>query len=770
MSVTGCGHKTTPPQFCSAGDSGPVVGQVANITISQSLATIGESLNYGQIGQTLSASATDCKGSAVSVTSFTYASSDLSIADINPSTGQVCAGTWNRFTGGGVPDFTFCTPPANPSSTKFVAYVTATAQGASSNQVPIYVHPVVTSVELAVPQTTCSATDPTSNCCPANATTAGVPGYDLVSCISQNKSAQLAAKVYAGGGSGSLGTNITCQVGHISFTPQGATNIVTIDQSTGIATANQPGSATITATIANNGSGNTAGFFATCPPASIALTAPGNPGASISVPINNLQPLTAEVRDTNGNPITGLSLEFNTTSPRILPTGSSSATPAFAGTATVTAVCQPSSCNPSPFSEIGFDGNGQPLTSNGITITATGTSSSVIYAGSTSSQYIYPLDFTTNQPPSLVKLPYVPNSMVISQDGSAIYLGSDFGLMTYTTANNGVSAANVLIPGKVLAISPDNGTLVVTDRVRQTVSLVSNSGAITSTYGGVATAAQFSPDSQTVYITTGSASQLLVHSAYLGWQSITTSEAYNDVAVVVPHIGAYFAGPKGIEGRSYCASTQLASTGTPPTTINTFYPLADANAVVNDHITATTDGAHILGATATAPATLNDTLFTPPTQTITTTSGTTVKTIAPCPLPTQTQIAPGYFGSTSTPHPLTGINANAINGVVAASNSSVAFVTYNGTSGLLPLYVPRTGALSFVTLSGGAATAPVSGAFSTDNQTFYTGTSGDNKIHLITVQGTSATDSSTLSPNLPDVNGNIVAPNLLVQRPKKTTS
>ncbi|HEY4358815.1 MAG TPA: hypothetical protein VGN16_23915 [Acidobacteriaceae bacterium] len=769
MSVTGCGHKTAAPQFCSAGDSGPQVGQVATITISQSLATIGESLNYGQIGQSLSASASDCKGSAVSVSSFTYASSDLSIADINPATGQVCAGTWNRFTGGGVPDFTFCTPPATPSSTKFVAYVTATAAGATSNQVPVYVHPVVTSVELAVPQTTCSATDPTSNCCPANATTAGVPGYDLVSCVSQNKSAQLAAKVFAGGGSGSLGTNITCQVGHISFTPQGATNIVTIDQSTGIATANQPGSATITATIANNGSGNTAGFFSACPPASIALTAPGNPGANISVPINNLQPFSAEVKDTNGNVITGLSLEFNTTSPRILPTGSSSATPSFPGTATVTAVCQPPSCNPSPFSEIGFDGNGQPLTSNGITVTATGTSSSVIYAGSTSSQYIYPLDFTTGQPPSLVKLPYPPNSMVISEDGSAIYLGSSFGMMTYTTANNGVSAANVLVPGTVLAISPDNSTIVVTDTIRQTVSLVSSAGGVLATYGGVGTAAQFSPDSQTVYITTGTANQLLVHSAYLGWKSITTSEAYNDVAVVVPHIGAYFAGPTHSEGRSYCASTQLGA-GTPPVTINTFYPTADVTPPANDHITATTDGAHILGAIAGSPAVLNDTHFTPPTQTVTTTSGTTVTTIAACPLPTQTQIGPGYFVSSSTPHPLTGIAANTINGVVAASNSSVAFVTYNGTSGLLPLYVPSTGALSFVTLSGGATSAPVSGAFSTDNLTFYTGTSGDNKIHLITIKGTTATDSSTLSPNLPDVNGNIVAPNLLVQRPKRTTS
>ena len=93
--------------------------------------------------------------------------------------------------------------------------------------------------------------------------------------------------------------------------------------------------------------------------------------------------------------------------------------------------------------------------------------------GSTSSDYVAFRDFTTNQTSTLIKLPFVPNSMVMNQVGTEIYLGSPEGLMSIATATNTVSAANQLIPGKVLSISPDGGTIVVTDPSRQTISLVS---------------------------------------------------------------------------------------------------------------------------------------------------------------------------------------------------------------------------------------------------------------------------------------------------------
>jgi len=424
-------------------------------------------------------------------------------------------------------------------------------------------------------------------------------------------------------------------------------------------------------------------------------------------------------------------------------------TPEFPGSATITAVCQPSSCNTAPFSQIGLYGNGEPLTSNGIEITAPGNNATVLYIASTQSQYLLPADFSQSQPGTLIKLPYTPNSMVISQDGSSIYMGSTTALMIVSALNNQISNTVQSVPGTVLSVAPSGGTIVVTDPNRKTISLVTTTGTVTTTYGGVGISAQWSPDSQTVYIAAQGD----------GWDSIPTSHQYVDVAVTVPSIGAYFATQDPVtEAHSYCPSNTAIIPGNPPVYTETYYPLADSSAAKTDKVAATNDGLHILGATATPAPTLTDLNV----------SQLPVTTACP------TVVLPTYFPTiVNAPVPLAGVTASAITGVVPASNSALAFVTYTGTSGLLPFYVPAAsgpGTLNFVTLSGGATSAPVAGVFATDNQTFYAGTSGDNQVHLIKVTGTTATDSSVIAPKLPDGNGNVVTPNLLVQRPKKSTS
>jgi hypothetical protein len=915
LSVVGCGHKTAPVQYCNASDSGPIVGQVASISLSPTLAVVGESLNYGQIGQGLSASAKDCKGNAVSVSSFIYSSTSSFgvnqsggpiFADINPSNGQVCGGTWNRNSGGGIPDYTTCTPPPTPpvstatavnlttptaatatagsttglvlaaatdsvsgtlslavgsgstphsiavapdttlaalatqisgdstfqtagvsattvansrlltisgpagvpntlvttgtavidSTTAGLAFVTATATGGSagaSNPIPVYIHPVVTGVVLgsATPAGTC-ANDPGTDCC-TNTNTNGpvaitAPVYtSQTGCLSQNTTGQLIARVYANGNTNPA-NNITCQVGHLTYSALNASNIVTIDQN-GVATANQPGSAIITATVAQSSTASQAGFFSTCPPASITLTAPGNTmpvNGGIGVSLNNLQPLTTTVLDTKHNPITGLSLEFNSSTPQTIPAASGSVTPIFPGTATITAVCLPSTCNPSPFNQIGLDGNGQPLTSNGITVTATGSSGTVLYMASTQSQYVLPRDFTTTTPSSLLKLPYVPNSMVITQDGTSLYFGSPQGLMSIATATNTVSGANQNVPGTVLSVSPSGTFVVVTDPTRQTISLYSpSSSGIVTGYGGVGTSAQWSPDSQTVYITT-TTNTLLTYSAFTNWQTTAATEPYTDAAVLVPSVGAYFAGgtPGGsgfTDGRSYCpsntSSTPGTTAGSPDVETNTFAPLANENATVVDEIATTTDGRHLLGAHALAAAgggvTFSD-------------FDLTIPVTSECPYVNAstgpTTVPNNYFQSSPFTQPLTGVTATAINSVVPTTNSALAFVTYTGSGGLLPYYVvPATGqgALNYITLGNGAtaASAPVTGVVSSDNLTFYAGTAGlsgssaDNDVHLISISGTAPNETGILSPNLPAFSGSGYAPvNLLAQRPKKSTN
>jgi hypothetical protein len=802
VSISGCSKKS-PTIFCNGGDSGVPVGQVTTITLSPQI--FGISLNFAQIGQVSTPVATDCKGTTETVAKYTYGTflangtPDMTIADVEPTTGKLCAGTWNRNTGGGIPDFTTC----NPTNKSGTVYVVASGDGASSNPLPIFVHPVVTSVVLGplstdcindpatncspaafTTQTTSCTTDPGTGCCTKPVITSGAVATN--SCVSQAQTSQLAARVYQNTPA-TLANNISCKVGHLSYVAQTPT-VVTIDQN-GVATAQQPGSTVITANISNAGS--SAGFFSTCPPVSIALSVPGISGSSSSSVVvnpNNVQPITSVAKDKNGTILTGLSLEFESTTPTTIPAAAAgTVTPIFPGAAAITAVCQPPSCNPSPFNQIGLFGNGKPVTSNPITVTAPGTNSTNLYIASTNSLYLVPVDFTQPQLGAPVRLPYQPNSMVISNDGSTIYMGSSFELMTFSAVSNSLASQDTSVTGSVLAVSPDGTTLVITDPIRQFVYLYSpggtstggttttggttNPAGIQTQFGGVGTHAAFSPDSQTVYITLGDYNsstgvttpnnQLLVHSQFTGWYQTTSSQVTTDVAPGVPYVGAFFGG-NPTTARSYCPVTTTAggTATTSSTTTNVFYPDAGVLAPATSRIATTNDGLHVLGATTT---TFTD-LAIP--------SGLP---IGNCPL---TDATPQKFAtSVAFTGALPGVSATAITGVFPTSDSKTSFVTYTGTGGVVPAYAPQAtgpGTLSAIPLSTalGTPVAPVTGVVSADNLTFYAGTSGDNAVHLITKQtdGSYKDVTTPIAPKLPDVNGNIVTPNLLVQKPRKSTS
>ena len=128
---------------------------------------------------------------------------------------------------------------------------------------------------------------------------------------------------------------------------------------------------------------------------------------------------------------------------------------------------------------------------------------------------------------------------------------------------------------------------------------------------------------------------------------------------------------------------------------------------------------------------------------------------------------------------LPGVTATAITGVFPTSDSQTAFVTYTGTGGVVPAYAPQStgpGTLTSIPLSTALGTpiAPIVGVVSADNQTFFAGTTGDNAVHLITKQANGSYQDVTtpIAPKLQDANNpnNIVAPNLLVQKPRKATS
>jgi len=800
VSISGCSKKA-PVVYCSGGDSGPVVGQVSTITLQPKI--LGISLNQGEIGQVGSPVATDCKGSTETVSAYTYATfdangkPDMTIADVQPTTGRLCGGTWNRNTGGGIPDYTTC----NVTGKSGTAYVTASGSGASSNTLPIYVHPVVTSVVLGALSTDCTK-DPATNCSPAAFNTSitsctidpgtgccttpvqtGVSVVAATGCLSQATTGQLAARVYQGTDPTVPTNNISCLVGHLGYTASPA-SVVTIDQN-GIATAQSPGAALISATISQAGS--SAGSFSTCPPVSIQLSVPPSGATSVTVNPNNTQPINAVVTDTNGTILTGVPLTFVSTTPTTIPAASGSVTPLFPGAAAITAICLPPACNPSPLDQLGLNGNGKPITSNELKVTTPGINSTDLYIASTQSLYLVAVDFTTGSIGTPVRLPYAPNSMVISNDGSTVYMGSEFAIMTFTAANNTLASQNTTVMGNVLAVSPDGTTLVITDPTRQLVYLYATTGSVLATYGGVGTHAEFTPDSQTVYITLGDVTtpatpttpavvtpnnQLLIHSTFTGWfVTNAKSSTATDVAVTVPSVGAFFAG-NTTTALGYCPiTTETTDAQGQATTTYMLYPDAGVSAPITDRIVATNDGLHMLGATVTPAATLTDlAISSPPT----TPGGPAVPGVptGACPAAGLTFIATPVANDA-----LTGVTATAITGVDAASDSSIAFVTYTGSGGVLPTYAPSTsgagtlGSIALATSTYGTPIAPVVGVLSSDNQTFYVGTSGDNVVHLITKGTNGYQDTTTpIAPKLPDANGNIVTPNLLVQKPRKATS
>jgi hypothetical protein len=751
VSISGCSKKTAPV-FCNGGDSGLTTGVVTTITLLPKI--YGISLNYAEIGQVGSPSATDCKGTGESVAAYTYSTSDMTLADVQPTTGRVCGGTWNRNTGGGIPDYTYCIQTNNSGT----AYISASANGVTSNPLPIFVHPVVTSIVLGGPSSNCTS-DPTTACCPL--ATSGVvtaPAYLANSCLSQGATAQLVARVFSGTAPNQ--TNISCLAGHLQLSAQSA-NIVSIDQN-GVATAVQPGSTLVTANISNAAS--SAGYFSTCPPASIKLSAAGVSTNPVPINLNNNQPLTATVTDTNGVALTGLTLEYVSTSPTTI-AGSSTLNPSFAGSASISAICQPPTCNPASYNQIGLYGNGTPVISNPVNVTTPGTNSTVLYMASTQSLDVVPMDFTSNVEGAPFLLPYAPNSMIISNDGSTIYLGSSTELMVVSAVNSlSISRTDTTSPGVVLALSPDNQTLVLTDPTRQTITLESSSGTVLTTYGGVGTHAEWAPDSQTLYVTTGTVttpangntpaviapgSNVLVYSTYTGWTPVTDSVPAADVAITVPSVGAYFAGSPTV-ARGFCPISTPSTVAGSLQENNVFYPPADSSPVTTDRIAATNNGLHILGATVTPKAILNDLLVKIPVGACPSTGGL-------------------VFSDVPSTTVLTPVNATAITGVIPTSDSALAFVTYTGSGGVLPAYAPPasgTGQITYIRLSG-SATAPIVGVGSTDNTSFYVGTSGDNLLHII--NRTTLTDSSTLAPNLVNSTGGIVPVNLLVQKPRRTT-
>ena len=757
ISITGC-TRNPAGNYCNGAGYGLKLTDVASITLQPQ--TTGISLAFGQTQQLASPLAKTCKGTSASVASYTYGTTNNQIVDVSP-TGNLCAGTWNRRSGGGIPDFTICNLPSPLPSTNSLpyqsAFVTATGQGVTSNQVTVYTHAQVTAVSLVLEY-------------PVGTTT------PYSGCLSQTQTAQLDSQAfYSVNGTPTLlcGPNsksvpsCSTAIGNLSYTSQNSA-IATINE-TGVITAALPGTTFITASVA--GSGSSAGYFSTCPPAKISVSLNGSTSGTVTQGVT--QNLVTTITDTKGNTIQGLTLDYQSTNPLDISAGSTGAITAnFAGQASVYAVCQPTTCNPSPIDKVGVNLTGTSITSNPVTITTPGIASDFVWFASPQSQYFIPIELITGTIGSTVKMPYFPNSMLMDQTGTNLYFGSTHELMIYATASNALTKEDTNVPGVVLAVAPNNQTILINDPVRQVFYLYAPTGGTFTTFSGVGTAAQWTPDSKTLYVVGKNAAgtpTLFVNNVNTGWTTYSLPNSSSSVALTVPGVGAFLGGSTTTL-HAWCPVLTSSNT------ITQAYPQAGSVNAQTDVLAATTDGAHILGVGlngGTSP-TLTDIDINFANSLIDgacPSSGGTSTNITTSPV---TQFL-------QTPGGALGFQASALDQIVASPASNLAFLTYTPVVGstaaaTLPYYQPNSngtlGTVGQVTLqepSGSTAvpTAPVAGAFSLDDTIFFVSTSGDDLVHYISVS--SLTDTKQIKPGLVDGNGNPVPATFIAVKPRSTT-
>lgn len=802
ITISGC---TRNPQanYCNGEGYGLKIGAVQTVILTPQ--TGGISLAYGQTQQLAQPSAKTCKGTAASVASYSYGTTNNQIVDISP-TGNLCAGTWNRNTGGGIPPYTVCNKPNPLPSTNGLpystAYVTATGDNVSSNQVAVYTHAQVTSTSLVLEE---SSTNPT----PITA-----------DCLSQPETAQLDTKAYytlngnqvllCEPGSKTV-PNCAEAIGTLSYTSQ-SPSVATIDEN-GVITAVLPGTTYITASVA--GSASTAGYFSTCPPASITVSLNGATSGTVTQGVS--QTLVTTVKDTKGITIQGLTLDYQSTNPLDIDVASTGTVTAnYAGQADIYAVCQPTTCNPSPIDKVGVAQTGTSITSNPVTITTPGLASDFLWMSSpvspaipgmaplpgippsVGSQYFVPVELLSGTVGSAIKMPYVPNSMVLDKTGTNLYFGSSHELMVYTPLNNGLSKEDPNVPGIVLAAAPNNGTILISDPVRQYLYIYTPTSGSYIAQPGVGFSAQWTPDAKTLYIvgyvTNSTVSPatytptLFVNSENTNWTTyplgapLTSPPPPSDLTVAVPGIGAFLS--SNSTGSETAASTVMHAwcpSLTANNTINQAYPMVpNPVAAQTDILAATSDGNHILGLGldgGTSPTLTditvdyNKSLVNGACPSIVAGTASTSTNITTSPV---TQVA-------SAPPSTLGFTASYLNQVVVSPSTSLAFLTYTPPSGStakvgLPYYEPTsTGALGkvgqvpFVEPAGTTATptAPLAGVFSLDNTLFFVSTAGDDLVHYIGVP--TLTDTQQIKPGLIDQHGNPVPVTVIAAKPRSTT-
>jgi trimeric autotransporter adhesin len=538
-----------------------------------------------EVGQTQGVTATARNNrNQVLTETFSFQSSNPAVLTI-ATNGAVCAGTWNSLT---VPQV--CTP--GPTG---VAQLTATTQGVSSPPVTVYVHQHITRVTISkVPNQPATL----STACFSKGAPSG-PESALYQAFAFNGTADITSSVGPFSWQAVLLGGQTTSAVALSSPPTGAP----LNQE--IATANTPGISLFFTSA--SGTHSLPLQFETCPVQSISIKALGNPATSFVVNTGTSTALNATVTDSLGMTLVGVPLTWSSTNPiSVSASGATSTTYGSVGTASGSAIgagaviasCTPPACNggisPSlpiyPREAISFTvrSTSNP-TSPTAYVTSTGCGTTTTAACTPT---IVPISRTSSTTPfaagNPVSIPFAPNSILFDDRGSLAYLGVDssaFGTKTLATFTGSSASLATNIAGKVLAISPDTTSVIVSNTadVPNQVFVCSNcSGSGRSVASFLitgATAAAFSPDSLKAYIVAGN--NLYVYSKADPLRTIPLTAPATDVAFFPEGAFGYLAGgvSSAVTVRRTCDSA-LVDSVTTTATPSMIRALPDAATVV----------------------------------------------------------------------------------------------------------------------------------------------------------------------------------------------
>lgn len=544
-----------------------------------------------EVGQGISLSASPAADA------FTYQSSNTAVLTVG-NHGEACAGTWDSLVAPKI-----CTA-GNPG----IAQVTASTLGVTSPPVTIYVHAPITRIAISK--------------------VAGQPQTLRPDCISQGtihgpEKWLFQATAFSGS------ADITQSVGPFSWQQinPGFSNIVGLsplpDGAQGcflspqgqclnqqIVTATTPGVGQIYAS---------AGPFVgqpvsieTCRVKSISIAAaPGNDPSVTSFLVNagTSTVLDATVTDIADQNVTGVPLTWSTSNPVSVGASGLSASSVFGsvgtatasngGQATVIASCTPPTCNAgiAPtrpiYPQAAFNFDVRSSTNSAASPTVYATTTGCNNTAATCTPTVVSISRPSATAPFAVGTPVAllstPNSFVFDDIGGNAYLGvdsNDFnqkGLMVFS----GTSVSQVLsAPGKVLAISPDRNSTVISDTFDSPnlLFICANCGtsarAVTTLQITGATAAAFSPDSLKAYILAGN--NLYIYSKLDPLQTINLGSAGNDVAFHPEGGFAYVAGPStALTPYRNCDSSPISSAAlNTPNAPLLIRPLPDGNSLL----------------------------------------------------------------------------------------------------------------------------------------------------------------------------------------------